>query len=100
MKKTGLTKAWHILKKLVSYWWKWAQRCCFVVVLIMFWGSTHSVTIAKKQGAHILPAEQLVNVYTLFSWMLLGALLGLPLVIAMIEVLAELLTNRKSKNIK
>ena len=72
------------------------------MVLILFWGSLQTALTAKNQAtlSVTLPAEQLGDFYTLFSWLLLTALLWLPLLIAIVEVLFESLAKHKSKNNK
>lgn len=102
MKESGLTAAWHVCKQLGSSWWRWAQRCCFGIVLILFWGSLQTASIAQNQATQsmYLPAEQVGDFYTLFSWLLLTALLWLPLLIAIVEVLFESLAKNQSKDNK
>ncbi|CAK1227861.1 hypothetical protein [Fructobacillus evanidus] len=98
MKKTSLTVVLNIMKKLIKYWWRWSQRCSFGIVCFLFLGNLQTAFIVKNQGAQTtnLPSEQLGNLYTLFSWLLLTGLLWLPLFIAIIE----LLLNSKSKKIR
>ncbi|CAK1252022.1 unnamed protein product [Fructobacillus fructosus] len=102
MKQSELTTAWNVCKQLGSSWWRWAQRCSFGMVLILFWGSLQTVSFVKNQATQsvAVPTEQLGDFYTLFSWLLLTVLLWLPLLIAIVEVLFESLAKNKSKNNK
>ncbi|CAK1230043.1 hypothetical protein [Fructobacillus evanidus] len=99
MKQSGLTTAWSVCKQLGLYWWRWAQRCSFGMMLLVFWGSLQTASIEKNQPTQptALPAEQSGDFYSLLSWLLLTVLLWLPLLIAIVEVLFESLTKSKSK---
>ncbi|GAP04812.1 hypothetical protein [Fructobacillus tropaeoli] len=87
MKQSGLTTVWSVCKQLDLYWWRWAQRCSFGMMILVFGGSLQTA----------LPAEQSGDFYSLLSWLLLTVLLWLPLLIAIVEVMFELLTKSKSK---
>lgn len=102
MQKSVIRTVWNLFKQLVSSWWHWAQRCSFGMVLLLFWGSLQTASIAQNQSTQstALPAEQLSDLYSLLSWLFLTVLLGLPLLIALMEVLIDSLTKKKSKSDK